>query len=106
MIRLNTGVGVFDAESAALLERVDEAVRRKLRRVGERAVEVARETGTYHDVTGRLRSSNKYRVDGRDLVLYNDAPYAEDVEARGDVVLTTAALEAERMLNEDGDDDE
>ena len=106
MIRLNTGVGVFDAESAALLERVDEAVRRKLRRVGERAVEVARETGTYQDVTGRLRSSNKYRVDGRDLVLYNDAPYAEDVEARGDVVLTTAALEAERMLNEDGDDDE
>ena len=46
MIRLNTGVGVFDAESAALLERVDEAVRRKLRRVGERAVEVAREKGT------------------------------------------------------------
>ena len=43
MIRLNTGVDVFDAESAALLERVDEAVRRKLRRVGERAVEVAKE---------------------------------------------------------------
>lgn len=85
-------------------EEIDDAVRRRLDDVGRRAVEIAKETGSYRDVTGRLRASSKYRVEGYDLVLYNDAPYAGEVEARGEVVLTTAALEAARMLDEDDDE--
>lgn len=105
MIKASVGVNELRKEIAAINAEVDSKIRGRLDEVGKRAVEIAKETGTYHDVTGRLRSSNKYRVvDGRDLVLYNDAPYAEDVEARGEVVLTTAALEAERMLDEDDDE--
>ena len=92
-------------EIAAVNAEVDAKIRGNLDEVGKKAVAIAKETGTYHDVTGRLRNSNKYRVEnGRDLVLYNDAPYAEDVEARGKVVLSTAALEAEKMLDEDDDE--
>lgn len=105
MIKASMDVGGLRKEIAAINSEVDSKIRGRLDEVGNRAVEIAKETGTYHDVTGRLRSSNKFRVvNGRDLVLCNDAPYAEDVEARGEVVLTTAALEAERMLDEDDDE--
>lgn len=105
MIKASMGVSGLQKEIAAINAEVDSKIRGRLDEVGKKAVEIAKETGTYHDVTGRLRSSNKFRVEnGRDLVLYNDAPYAEDVEARGEIVLTTAALEAERMLDEDDDE--
>lgn len=105
MIKASMGVSGLQKEIAAINAEVDSKIRGRLDEVGKKAVEIAKETGTYHDVTGRLRSSNKFRVvNGRDLVLYNDAPYAEDVEARGEIVLTTAALEAERMLDEDDDE--
>lgn len=105
MIKASVGIDALRKEIAAINAEVDAKIRGRLEEVGREAVEIAKETGTYHDVTGRLRSSNKYRVEnGRDLILYNEAPYAEDVEARGEVVLTTAALEAARMLNEDDDD--
>lgn len=105
MIKASVSVSELRKEIASVNAEVEAKVRGRLDEVGRKAVEIAKETGTYHDVTGRLRSSNKYRIEnGRDLVLYNDAPYAEDVEARGKVVLTTAALEAAKMLNEDDDD--
>lgn len=105
MIKASVSVSELRKEIAAVNAEVDAKIRGRLDEVGREAVEIAKETGTYHDVTGRLRNSNRYRVEnGRDLILYNDAPYAEDVEARGKVVLSTAALEAERMLNEDDDE--
>lgn len=105
MIKASLNVNELREEIAAINAEVDSKIRGRLDEVGRKAVEIAKETGTYHDVTGRLRDSNKYRVEnGRDLILYNDAPYAEDVEARGKVVLSTAALEAEKMLDEDDDE--
>lgn len=59
--------------------------------IGEKAVEVAVENGTYHDVTGRLRRSNGFRLEEGKAILYNSAPYAEEVSARGHEVLDSAA---------------
>lgn len=106
MIDVSVDIDAFDKELRRVADEIDERVRRRLEDVGRRAVEIAKETGTYRDVSGRLRASSKFRVEGYDLVLLNDAPYAEEVEARGEVVLTTAALEAARMLDEDDDDDD
>lgn len=69
-------------------------VNRKMHEVGKEAVRRAVESGDYNDVTGRLRASNKYEVSNGELRIFNDAPYASDVEARGRTVITTAALEA------------
>lgn len=105
MISLDIDMGGLEEGLRRAADEIDAAVRGRLDEVGRRAVEIAKETGSYRDVTGRLRASNRYRVEGYDLVLYNDAPYAGEVEARGEVVLTTAALEAARMLEEDDDDE-
>lgn len=69
-------------------------------RVGEEAVDDAVENGDYRDVTGNLRRSNKYAVDEENLALtvYNDAPYAADVEARGHNVLKGTQLRTEAKL--------
>lgn len=77
----------------------DEA-KEKMREVGEDAVAYAIENGNYKDVTGRLRASNKYAVDDNGLKIYNDAPYASSVEARGKEVISGAALFAEKRLKE------
>lgn len=69
-------------------------VKQEMERVGENAVKRAVEMGDYHDVTGRLRSSNKYEVNDKGLKIYNDAPYASEVEAKGRIVISTPALEA------------
>lgn len=76
------------------IERKKKEVRSQLEEIGQRAVERAKETGNYHDVTGRLRASNKYEVTDEGLRIYNDCPYAADVESRGLNVISTAALEA------------
>lgn len=76
------------------IERRKREIDNKIHEVGKRFVERAKETGSYHDVTGHLRASNKYEVSDRYLRLYNDAEYAADVEARGETVITAAALEA------------
>jgi hypothetical protein len=67
-------------------------------RIGEEAVNYAIEHGNYHDVTGRLRASNRYKATESGLTLYNEAPYASDVESRGKDVLSGAALYAEDLL--------
>lgn len=91
------------AEIDAMEEEIRAKIEEKLVRIGEESVEVAKETGSYHNVTGRLRASNKYRTkgDGTYLEIFNDAPYADDVEARGAVVLSSAILFAENRLLEE-----
>ena len=71
---------------------------RQLRRIGEEAVRHAKENGDYHDVTGRLRASNRYEVSDKGLKLVNDAPYAADVEARGKDVLAGAYVYARQRI--------
>lgn len=65
---------------------------------GKAAVGYAKEHGSYHDVTGRLRASNDYKADGSGLAVFNTAPYASDVEARGCEVVSGAALLAESIM--------
>lgn len=91
------------AEIDAIEEEIRAKIEEKLVRIGEESVEVAKETGSYHNVTGRLRASNKYRTkgDGTHLEIFNDAPYADDVEARGEIVLSSAILFAENRLLEE-----
>ena len=69
--------------------------------VGEEAVEYAKEHGTYHDVTGNLRRSNRYEASKEGLRIYNTASYAESVEQRGHDVISGAALYAEKRLKEE-----
>lgn len=91
----------FDIQG--FLKELDEAkaeIMAKVEQVGRDAVERAKETGDYKDRTGRLRSSNKYELTENSLKIYNDAPYASDVEARGYTVITQAALEAEAKLRQ------
>jgi hypothetical protein len=77
----------------------ENGVKATLQDVGKRAVEFAVEHGEYHNVTGRLRRSNKYEVTRNGLRIYNDAPYAEEVQNRGLDVINGAALYAESELS-------
>lgn len=78
----------------------DAEVKLAMDSVGREAVDYAVENGDYHDVTGRLRRSNEYSVDGAKLTISNSAPYAADVEARGNDVVGGAALYSEKRLKE------
>lgn len=73
-----------------------------MRAAGERAVEYNVENGDYRNITGRLRRSNFYAIEGDEvpetLVIGNSAPYASDVEARGRMVVSGGALLAQEML--------
>lgn len=73
-------------------------VHRELDRVGSEAVEVAKSSTAYHDRTGRLRRSNGYKADENGLKIYNDAPYASNVEARCGNVIADAILYAKHEL--------
>ncbi|MBO7617346.1 MAG: HK97 gp10 family phage protein [Bacteroidales bacterium] len=81
----------------ALKEFEDER-KETLERVGQQAVAYAVENGEYHDVTGRLRRSNGYKVTDKGLTIYNTAPYAEEVQNRGLDVIGGAALFARYEL--------
>lgn len=72
----------------------------ELKDVGREAVDYAKANGDYQNRTGLLRSSNKYEADKDGLVIYNDAPYASNVEQRGYDVISGAALMAEKRLKE------
>lgn len=73
---------------------------------GKESVEQAAIRGNYKDQSGTLRKSNKSCVQHDKLILYNDATapngfqYAAKVESQGYDVLGSAALWAERTLNE------
>lgn len=93
----------FDKNS--LVEAVDkyeQGIIDELKKVGEQSVEFAKEFGNYHDVTGHLRASNQYEVTNGTLKIQNTADYAEEVEARGQDVITGAFLNAEKLLKETG----
>lgn len=83
------------------LKQADVKIDNALARVGQEAVDYAKEHGSYKNRTGNLRRSNKYRVDDSGLTVYNDAPYASDVEQKGYDVLSGAALFAEKRLKEE-----
>lgn len=85
----------------SFLEELEDEVLETMDAVGREAVEYAKEHGSYRDVTGNLRRSNKYKVDESGLTVYNDAPYAEAVEHRGYEVISGAALYAEKRLKEE-----
>lgn len=65
---------------------------------GELATDYAKQYGDYQNRTGNLRSSNKYYATPRRLVLYNDAEYASNVEAKGYDVLSGAFLQLMNLL--------
>ncbi len=95
----------FDfSDIAPALKEFETKTRKQMESVGQKAVDYAKENGNYHDVTGRLRASNKYKVEqsakGATLEVYNDAPYAADVEAHGKDVISGAGLYAEKLLKE------
>lgn len=76
----------------------ENGIKNAMKEVGERAVEYAVENGEYHNVTGRLRRSNKYELTEKGLRIYNTAPYAEEVQNRGLDVINGAALFAQSEL--------
>ena len=92
----------FDfSDIESFLNRGYEEVISKERALGEEAVTYAKETGTYNDVTGNLRASNRYSAMRDGIELRNDAHYASDVEARGREVLSSAALYLEKRAKEE-----
>lgn len=85
------------------LARFDDVVHAAVSEVGRQAVDYAVENGSYRDRTGNLRRSNRYEVDKRNnLRLYNEADYAQYVEAKGYDVISGAALFAEGKLKDMG----
>lgn len=95
MFRVRVDTKAIDSALAEFEKKIES----KLHEVGQEAVAYAVEHGEYHDVTGRLRSSNKYEVKKNKLRICNDAPYAEEVQNRGLDVILGAALYAQRELN-------
>lgn len=96
---MDIDIDVSDIERE--IDNYEKRVQQQMEKRAREAVEVAKQTGSYRDVTGRLRASNKYKTTGRGVELINTAPYAQDVEARGEVVLSTAILYLQSQLEED-----
>lgn len=81
------------------LEALKSKAEERIREIGQSAVEVARQNGTYHDVTGNLRRSNGFEYSNGTARLYNSAPYAEEVSARGHDVLDSATAYLQEELS-------
>lgn len=96
-MRLKVRVDTKELDRA--VEQFERQIKEKMAEVGEKAVQYAVEHGEYHDVTGRLRRSNHYEVTDKGLRIYNDAPYAAEVQNRGLDVINGAALFAQYELN-------
>lgn len=84
-------MGMNIDEIGARLRAFQDEAEERIMEIGKSAVEVARQNGTYHDVTGRLRRSNAFEYENGTARLYNSAPYAEEVSARGHDVLDSAS---------------
>lgn len=74
------------------IKEVHGEVRAYLENLGQRSVDYAKEHGSYKDVTGNLRASNKYEATDTVLTVENTAEYASYVEARGYDVISGAKL--------------
>lgn len=85
---------------AQFRQEIEDETQDILTQLGQEAVQYAKENGQYHNVTGRLRASNKYEVKGTTLRVYNDCPYCEEVEARGQDVITDAIIITEQKAKE------
>lgn len=81
------------------LEALKSKAEERIREIGQSAVEVAVQNGTYHDVTGNLRRSNGFEYSNGKARLYNSAPYAEEVSARGHDVLDSATAYLQEELS-------
>lgn len=84
----------FDRLKSDIIQQVDD----DLSAIGEEAVRYAKENGNYHDVTGHLRNSNYFKVEGGRLVIGNSADYASKVESEGKDVILGAYLYAETLI--------
>lgn len=82
---------------------VRQKVKEKFEKYGEKAVQYAKENGSYQDRTGNLRASNTYTATSDNLEIRNDADYASYVEAKGYEVLTSSVLKAIGELEHDND---
>lgn len=60
-------MGNWSKDITAAFDGMDEVIKQRLCWIGEQAVTIARETGSYNDITGNLRSSIGYILlkDGR-----------------------------------------
>ena len=69
----------------AYIEQGRAEVAETLDRIGEEGESINRSSTGYHDVTGNLRASNWHRATPDTLEIGNSAPYASDVQRRGNV---------------------
>lgn len=90
-----------DDDIEAFFREAENEVVSTLEDIGKEAVQYAVDNGTYHDVTGNLRRSNKYKANKDGLMIYNDADYATNVEQKGYDVISGAILFAEKRLKEE-----
>lgn len=98
------GVEFDFSDVASFLDKGMMEVGSKMAEIGERAVQYARETGTYKDSNidhVHLRESNYYRAERDGLVIGNSKEYASMVESRGYKVVSHAALRAESELKKE-----
>lgn len=86
-VRFSIGQDLKDFEDSGKREVSD-----FLASMGSACVSDARESGSYKDRTGKLRSSNTYSATPDGLVVENTAEYASDVERKGYEVLSGAFL--------------
>lgn len=82
------------------VEEFKEEVVSKMETIGQEAVEIAKQSTAYQDVTGNLRSSTAAKADEYGLHIKNSASYASEVEARCGNVIAEAVLYAHKRLNE------
>lgn len=82
----------IDEKLRKAIREVHGEVRAYLEDLGQRSVNYAKEHGSYKDVTGHLRASNKYEATDTVLTVENTAEYASYVEARGYDVISGAKL--------------
>lgn len=89
------------AELNAKIAEFKAAVRAKSDEVGKRAMQTASQRGAATGASQRVMASNGYSVDDDGtLTIYNGCGYADRLESDGKDVISGAALEAERELNQ------
>lgn len=82
----------------ACVKELKAGVKSEFERIGAEAVNIAKQSVAYHDVTGNLRKSNRYEASEERLVIRNTADYASHVEARTGDVIANAVLYARNEL--------
>ena len=94
------GVDFDFSDVDSFFEQGENEVKEIEEKVGKEAVDYAVQHGSYQNRTGTLRKSNKYSVSDEGLELKNDAKSPEGYNYASNVVLSGAALFAEKRLKE------